>query len=71
MCNDRRFFRGGEIKKIIDNGELTGINPERIAAEVAFLSTEEFWPENEEYDFDSDPFMEYYDYDTEVDGDVF
>lgn len=40
---------------------------ERIAAEVAFLSSEEFWIENANEDLMDDPFMSDYDYNTEED----
>jgi hypothetical protein len=40
---------------------------ERIAAEVAFLSSEEFWIENSNEDLMDDPFMSDYDYNTEED----
>lgn len=44
---------------------------ERIAAEVAFLSSEEFWLENASEDFSEDPFMSDYDYNSEEEYDVF
>ena len=38
---------------------------ERIEAEIAFLSSEEFWLENASEDLLEDPFMQDYDYNVE------
>ena len=44
---------------------------ERIEAEIAFLSSEEFWLENASEDLLEDPFMADYDYNVEDEKYVF
>lgn len=68
MSSGERLWSKEKIKGMNENDGLISISAERIEAEVAFLSTEEFL--NDNYEYDNDPDMDYYD-DTEGEYDVF
>ena len=68
MSSGERLWSKEKIKGMNENDGLISISAERIEAEVAFLSTEEFLIDD--YEYDNDPDMDYYD-DTEGEYDVF
>ena len=68
LSSGESLLREGKIKRINENVGIISVSAERIEAEVAFLSTEEFLIDD--YEYDNDPDMDYYD-DTEGEYDVF
>ena len=65
MCGGECLLREGKIKRINENVGIISVSAERIEAEVAFLSTEEFLIDD--YEYDEGPDMDYYESEGEYD----
>lgn len=65
MSSGERLCSKEKIKRINENVGIISVSAERIEAEVAFLSTEEFLIDDYEYDNGSD--MDYYEAEGEYD----
>ena len=65
MSSGECLLREGKIKRINENVGIISVSAERIEAEVAFLSTEEFLIDD--YEYDNDPDMDYYEAEGEYD----